>query len=237
VTVVTLPSDMPSNMKRLPRDEVGRPIPFFAAIVDGKHDFRVMDGAALHRAVKEELCWVCGERLLRYRKTTSPRGTFVAGPMCVINRVSAEPPSHRECAAWSARACPFLTMPKKVRREGNLPGEAVNPGGVMIPRNPGVTALIDSHSWGVVGDGNGGRVFRFIADGVTFMAEGRIATTEEAVASFDSGIPALMEVCDGDEEALADLAVQTARTLVSVFGSDLESIKGENISGLLECAR
>lgn len=30
--------------------------------------------------------------------------TFVVGPMCELNRISGEPPSHRECAEFSA-AC------------------------------------------------------------------------------------------------------------------------------------
>jgi hypothetical protein len=47
--------------------------------------------------------------------------------------MSAEPPSHRECAEYAVRACPFLTRPLAVRNERGLDG--FEPAGVMIKRN------------------------------------------------------------------------------------------------------
>jgi hypothetical protein len=60
--------------------------------------------------------------------------------MCAILRISGEPPSHRECAEFSARACPFLSRPDMVRREDRLPDAAkFNP--LMLERNPGVAMV------------------------------------------------------------------------------------------------
>lgn len=189
---------LPSFMKRLPRDSANRPIPFFAAEVDGKHDFRVMDAHKLVQAISEELCFVCGNRLRRAR-SGGPTGTFVAGPMCLVNRTSAEPPNHEECAEWSAMACPFLTTPGKERREAHMP-EHEDPAGIMLPRNPGVTALIASDRWRVFrvpsGMGGDGLLHSFVPTGVIFMTKGRRATTPEVMASIDSGLPALMEMVD-----------------------------------------
>lgn len=125
-----LPRPIPERILALP---VGRgyPVPWFAAAVDGGYDFRVLRPGAVDRAVTYELCWVCGQPL-------GPWVTFVVGPMCAVNRTSAEPPAHRECAEWSARACPFLVRPHARRREHDLPADAQEPAGIMLRRNPGV---------------------------------------------------------------------------------------------------
>src|SRR5215831_18617572 len=115
---------LPRRMKALPVDR-GYPVPWFVEWIDGVPDFRIMDGRKLVRAVRERLCWVCGQ----------PLGSFLAftvGPMCAVNRISSEPPSHRDCAVFSAKACPFLTRPTMRRREAGRPEEAEQPGGMMI---------------------------------------------------------------------------------------------------------
>jgi hypothetical protein len=96
---------LPSRMKTLPVDERGYPVPWFVDWVDGKPEFRAMDGNKWESAVRYRLCWVCGG-------TLGVNKSFVAGPMCGINRTSAEPPCHLECATWSARNCPFLKNPQ-----------------------------------------------------------------------------------------------------------------------------
>lgn len=232
---VTLPSDMPAHMKRLPRDTVGRPIPFFAAYVNGEHDFRLMDSAKLVQAIRDQLCWVCGQRLNRQRNSENPRGTFVAGPMCLINRTSAEPPSHGDCAAWSARACPFLTKPGKERRETNLPGELAEPAGLMIARNPGVTALISSLRWKVwnpqreTGVGGAGLLFEFSRiENVMWMCEGRQAYSHEVLASIESGLPELIRVANDQPGAMPHLArkLRTALDWVAPgFADDVPNIR------------
>jgi hypothetical protein len=197
-------------MKQLPRNSVGYPIPYFVDNTAGLRDpdFRFMDGAKLVTAIREQLCWVCGQRLHRLRRDSpAPKGVFVAGPMCLVNRTSAEPPNHGDCAEWSAKACPFLTKPGKVRREGNVPGDLAEPAGVMIARNPGVTALISSGRWRVWRPPNGGLLFDFDrVDAVAWMSEGRPATASAVLGSIDSGLPALLEVADEQPGARSELA-------------------------------
>jgi hypothetical protein len=213
---IALPPDMPNPMKRLPRDEVGRPIPFFVAEVDGVHDFRVMDPEALVTCILHQRCWVCGEKLKRRRNSSAPKGTFVAGPMCLINRTSAEPPSHGECAEWSAKACPFLAKPGKERREAHMPEIAEMPG-IGIMRNPGVTALIDSEQWVFhqvdpdpeIGSG-GGILCNFSrVTNVRWMSGGRNAFGHEVLGSIDTGLPALMEMSRLDASGPRALAHKT----------------------------
>lgn len=202
-----LPDDMPATIAALPTNPAGYPIPWFVDLESGppgNPDFRVMDGRKLKKAVLARLCWVCGTKLTRNFHT------FAVGPMCVINRVSAEPPSHIECVRWSARACPFLVNPHKVRREANMHPDAIEGAGVMIKRNPGVTALVTvfgTRGWEPYPVPPNGVLFSFVPSEVEWWAEGREATLDEVIASIDSGLPALREMATRDgEEAEAELA-------------------------------
>ena len=84
------------RMKDLPIDSRGYPVPWFVAWVDGIPEFRASDGEKFYLAIKKDLCWVCGNKLGAFK-------TFVSGPMCGINRNTAEPPCHLDCAEWSAK--------------------------------------------------------------------------------------------------------------------------------------
>lgn len=186
-------------MWQLPIDKRGYPVPWFVAWFNGEPDFRIVDTPKWGRAVRDRLCWVCGEKLGRWK-------TFVSGPMCVVTGTSAEPPSHYECATFAAKACPFLTLPKAVRREANLPSGMVEPPGMMNERNPGVVALLTSRSmytafrdpgW----DGTRGRewLLQMPDDAVVdWLCEGRLAKRAEVLASIDSGMPALRALADVD---------------------------------------
>ncbi len=179
-----LPRPIPARILALPVER-GYPVPFFADQVDGHYDFRIVDGRKLARCVRDKLCWICGQPLGRYL-------TFAIGPMCVINRISAEPPSHRECAEWSARACPFLTLKEPERRDDDLPADAELPAGHMIRRNPGVILLWITRDWKFQDDGTGGKLFRIGEPReLVWMAKGRIATREEILQSIESGYPEL----------------------------------------------
>ena len=182
---------LPARMARLPLNDAGYPVPWFVAWIDGKPDFRVIERGRIAAALTQHRCWVCGQRM------TSPTASFVIGPMCAVNRVSAEPPSHHDCATYSARACPFLANPKKRRREGHMPDEHVTAPGMMIARNPGVALVWTSRHWRPFqvpgGLGTPGVLFNVgEPTRVAWYAEGRDATREEVLASIDSGLPILL---------------------------------------------
>jgi hypothetical protein len=177
----------PKNITALPIDERGYPVPWFVAWTeDGKPEFRAMDPVKFVRAIKEKLCWVCGNRLGVYV-------TFVAGPMCGINRTSSEPPSHLECARWSAVNCPFLNNPRMVRREDDTLNRANledNSAGFAISRNPGVSMLWTTRTFDVFRpDKTGGYLITMgTPEQIEWYAEGHIATRTEVEASIESGI-------------------------------------------------
>lgn len=193
---------LPVRMQSLPISEKGYPVPYFVAWIDGKPDFRVMDGAKLVRAVKFDLCWLCGCKLGKHK-------TFTIGPMCAINRTISEPPSHRECADFAVQACPFLTLPKALRRESGLNIDGVNlkeGAGVMLKRNPGVTLLWTTLSFRIMNDGRGGALFRLgDPEFLQWWAEGRTATRAEILESINSGLPLLRGIAEQEgEEAVAE---------------------------------
>lgn len=180
----------PARIRTLPVDERGYPVPWFVAWIDGKPDFRVVHPETVVEAMRMRKCWVCGGTLGRHV-------AFVIGPMCVVNRVSAEPPMHCECAEYAAKACPFLTLPKAKRREAGLPerGEEV---GFMIRRNPGCCVVWQPKDYRAEWVGNG-YLFRLgEPELLLWFAEGRSATRAEVLASIESGLPILREVAERD---------------------------------------
>jgi hypothetical protein len=202
---------LPNRMKNLAIDERGYPVPWFVAWRDGKPEFRAMDGEKWLQAIRFRKCWTCGERLGR-------RMTFVAGPMCGINRTSSEPPSHLECARWSARNCPFLNNPDAVRRydEEVTPQEKIV-GGFSISRNPGVTMLWTTSTYDVFPDGLGGRLCHMgEPQSVEWFHRGRPATREEIMRSVNTGIGVLENMARKEDGGLAYLAEQKERFMLWV---------------------
>jgi hypothetical protein len=199
---IEMGGDTPDRIFRLPRDERGLPIPWFVDYVDGKPEFRAMDSRKIPLAIKFRICWVCGGPMGRHM-------AFLVGPMCSINRISAEPPSHVDCALWSAKNCPFLTTPARKRREKNMPEGAQDAAGVMIKRNPGVALVWVTKSYQVMDAGNG-LLFRIgKPESVAWFAEGRKAERGEILDSMLSGLPLLQEAAMHDgREALRVLDQQ-----------------------------
>lgn len=188
---------MPLTLRARPRDHRGYPIPWFTPIINGEPDFRaVLDGQA-ELAVKRECCWICGHPL----RTPC---AFVIGPMCAVNRISAEPPSHVECAIYAAKACPFLARPQMVRKPSQ-PGDA-SPG-QMIERNPGVACVwitnTPSYTPAISLFGIGDPVR------VRWYCRSRKATREEVLESINSGLPTLRELAQAEgDESIAELESQ-----------------------------
>ncbi len=197
---------MPSRIAALPVDPVKKiPVPWFVAWVDGKPEFRAMDHRKFIRAILEKRCWICGE-------PTGRLVTFVAGPMCGINRTSSEPPSHTECARYAAVACPFLSRPHMDRREAGLEEIGAEPAaGHFIKRNPGVTLLWTTRNYRVFSDGRDGHLLRMgEPESTEWYAEGRKATREEVEESVRTGLPILEEQASRQEGAAEQLHLMVA---------------------------
>lgn len=177
---------MPDRIRSLPLSEKGFPVPWFVATVNGAPDFRVADAHKMATAVKHRRCWVCGGTLGRMMAMT-------LGPMCAINRTISEPPSHRECAVYSALACPFLANPRTKRREAGLPEDRIEAAGNGLKRNPGAVAVWITRGYRPF-RAPGGTLFTFDdPEEVLWFAAGREATRAEVMASIESGLPLLAE--------------------------------------------
>lgn len=206
---------MPGRIDRLPRNKAGYPVPWFVAWIDGGPDFRVIRPHGIEMALRAKLCWTCGFTFQRREDRA-----FVIGPMCAVNRVSSEPPSHEDCAVYAATHCPFLTRPDMKRRDRHIPEGAASPAGVMIRRNPGVALVwvTGYRDWKTISDGNGGKLFDVgEPKRALWFAEGKPATRGQVLASIDSGLPILAEMAESEgPPAVAELERLHQRALAYV---------------------
>lgn len=203
---------LPLRLENLPISDSGYPVPWFVGYVDGVPDFRCSDARKFRQAIRDDLCWMCGERNGAYK-------VFVIGPMCAVNRVTGEPPCHLACAEYAATACPFLVNPKRRRRENDLPEKRGTPG-IPILRNPGVTLLWSTKKFRPFRAGGGGNGVMFslgVPAAVWWYCEGREATDEEIIDSIEGGIPILRDMAAVDGPvAIAELEsqIRAARKLL-----------------------
>jgi len=200
---------LPARLARRPVSDRGFPVPWFVSLIGGKWDFVNLDPRLIGEAYRRNICWLCGEPLGRFK-------CFVIGPMCSINRVSSEPPSHRDCAEYAVRACPFLARPNARRNEkatlapGNVPG-------ISIDHNPGATLIWITGSYQPMRV-PGGVLFQIGPPIETYWyTEGRTATRDEIMAAIDKGLPYLrnMAKAEGDgAETDLDAMIKEAMKLI-----------------------
>jgi hypothetical protein len=192
---------LPARFLKLPIDQRGYPVPRFVhQRDDGTYDFRVVKPGWPQACHRNRLCWLCGEKLGRFM-------CFVIGPMCAINRNTAEPPCHRECAEFAVKACPFMRFPNRKRDGEDMPEEARKPGGedTMIMRNPGVTCLWITKSYRPY-RAHDGSVLIEVGEPVevAWWAHGRAATRDETMASINSGLPLLRQMAEREGSEAVD---------------------------------
>jgi hypothetical protein len=196
--------ELPPRVARLLKDHRGYPIPYFVQWMkegqearDGEEgaapDFRIINSPRMARCFSQSRCWICGDVMGRHR-------VFAIGPMCVINRVTMEPPSHRDCAEFAAKACPFLIRPRMRRNAKDLPQAAPTPG-IAIDRNPGCIALYETAGYRRFNTTTGALIRLDPPERIDWWAEGRTATRAEVMESIDSGYPLLMGIARHEGDA------------------------------------
>lgn len=189
---------LPRKMLGLHIDKRGFPVPFFVAVINGEPDHRIVEPRAVKVCVEQRRCWICGGQLGTFR-------SFMVGPMCAINRISAEPPSHLECARYAATACPFLARPHAKRRDAGLPETPLQkPAGMHLERNPGVALVWTTRTYKPFRAEHGRKGVLFDLgppDSMEWFAEGRAATRAEIDESIATGLPTLIAVAEQDNDA------------------------------------
>lgn len=202
---------MPPRIAKLAVSPAGFPVPWFVQWFDedkqpclygrGTPDFRVLDRMKFRAAINQRRCWVCGEPLGQYL-------IFLIGPMCAVNRVTSEPPSHRDCALYSAAACPFLSRPRARRNEKDLPEHSEAPG-FHLDHNPGAMVLWTTRSYKPFDAQLGGAGVLINVgppEKAEWFAEGRPATKVEVLAAMGKGLPELRRVAEQESpDAVAEL--------------------------------
>ena len=204
--------DLPGEMIGRPIDHRGFPVPWFVTEKDehGNWDFVRIEARRFNEAIRGQFCWVSGKPLGRYR-------TFVIGPMCVVNRVAADPPVKKSIGEWSAKTCPFMLNPA-ARRDRSIPKEAYeDQRGVMLERNPGVCALYTVK--GHVRSRNG--LFHLPApESVEWFAKGQRASRDQVVAAIQTGLPTLEEMAAQEGQRAIDALAAAVATAMQFLPSD-----------------
>jgi hypothetical protein len=185
----------PGRVVPLRRNRQGFPIPFFVADQSSPNpDFRVAGRPQFRAAVRAARCWVCG----------NPRrggvAAFVIGPMCAVNRVSADPPSHPECAEYSVKVCPFLSRPQMRRRAAGIKHTVNSMAGIPILRNPGVSVIWVCRQWQLTKIDNGWIFDLGEPSTVSWWMQGRPAQRVEVLVAFESGMPLLRKQCENQQD-------------------------------------
>lgn len=189
----------PSRVRALPRDRYGRPVPWF---VDdqptGTRNHRTPSSAKRIAALRDGLCWVCGQKLptgTKTRKQNNPVPvTFAVTPTAVINRLAADPPCHEACATYAVTACPFMLRP--------------DAGGMVLWSTTEFT--IERPAFGM-----GGSVLLRMHDpvaagvrpGVTWWVEARMATGTEAYNLLADAYARLQDETQYDPDPVSAAAV------------------------------
>lgn len=204
---------VPTRLARRPRDHRGFVVPYFVATINGEPDFRVIEPSVMADCVNNNRCWLCGDKM-------GVHLAFVLGPMCTINKLISEPPSHKECAEYALKVCPFLTRPRMRRNEKGLPDQYVEAAGFHNDRNPGIMALWITRSYQPFRPhaGRDGVLFRVGPyERVEWWKEGRRATRDEAVAALVEGydVLAVEAAKEGALDELRSLMPAAMRTVPS----------------------
>lgn len=183
----------------------GYPVPWFAARIEGRYDFRVADADLIAPAIKKRLCWICGQ----------PLGSYVSlpiGPISALNRVTAEPPSHKDCADWAAVACPFLAQAQD-RRAIGLPDIQPLPD-YATPTQPPVTVVWTTKARNIelFKSPDGALLVSFGSPtSIGWFRQSRSASRAECLAAIDEGIAYLKDLSSGSAAEIAGIERRRSR--------------------------
>lgn len=74
-------------------------MPWYAAWVGGRPDYRIVLPEKIREALQFELCWICGTTLGRF-------SAFLISPAAAVTRETNAPPAHASCAEYAVRVVP-----------------------------------------------------------------------------------------------------------------------------------
>ena len=104
---------IPAYLENNDRDRRGLPIPFIVyRDIEGNAHFSINNVAAVDIVLAEKLCGLCGQPLKpgQFWLIGGPASSFLEDGMYI------DPPTHEECARYSAQVCAFLAAPNYAKR-------------------------------------------------------------------------------------------------------------------------
>lgn len=107
--------DIPKRMRHLPAYK-GLPIPYVQFVAADGPDFKAIDHGRVFEVLTDRLCGVCGQSL-------AESFAVIGGEKSIASRTFTDPPMHKECAQYAARACPYLNGEKRSYSKADFKGE------------------------------------------------------------------------------------------------------------------
>jgi hypothetical protein len=103
---------IPVRMIGMSKDRRGYPVPYIVfRDSTGRPHFTINSDVMRAKAIREDRCSICGQKLLRGR-------WYVGGPKSAFHPHGAyvDPAMHKECVEYALQVCPFLAMPSYAHR-------------------------------------------------------------------------------------------------------------------------
>ena len=150
---------VPDKMARVTRKD-GVVVPYYVKWEGDKPMMDKVDPEKFKKCVGFRCCWWCGDKLGKYV-------TFVNAAISIVNRLSAFPPGHQDCATWAAEEFKPLDMDVRV---------VWTTDDVKVHKTKGGAILF------VMGDP---------VNAVKFYKDGRAAEVAEIRAEIEQGLPRL----------------------------------------------
>ena len=139
------------------------PIPYITFVdKHGKPSWATTHPGRFLKALKEELCAACGQRVGKAHFRV-----FIVQPLQAIRHISLTLPMHMDCAQWMG--CNFPTM-----RADGLWAAYVTRGFKVVRTPAGPVFLLGTPA---------------TREGITWYTEGRKATRDEVIEEFDKIVP------------------------------------------------
>ena len=110
--IINPKTQQPKRVQKLPEHQ-GLKIPYSVAIDEGgKPNYNLTDAEKYITCIRENKCFICGQTLGKHK-------AFMLPPLAVLRLQHNIPPSHRDCAIWSAETLPSTLNNKPMLLSAN----------------------------------------------------------------------------------------------------------------------
>lgn len=153
---------IPARMAHLPLDRRGYPVPeMIQRAADGTPLFTVNDNEVTRHQLANNLCGICGGHI------EVGEYHFAGGPVSAFHPHGSyfDGPMHGECASYAMQVCPYLALPKFLKRADpeevlkHLSGRELAVDSTMIEGKPECFVVIRAMSFNMLLQRDSGMIY------------------------------------------------------------------------------